>query len=118
MTRSAWPQNLCRVALAALFAAALSATAAGEALAEDGPRPAAAGTAQQAPGTSAVAPMLPPQPPPANGPGFLHRMKVWWNDSTALFAAKFRDTRGVVDKLNQKSSDAAKSPPAVSSGQT
>lgn len=99
MTRFAKQKCFCGGALVAI-ALALPA-AAGGAFAEDGQTP---------PG--AAAPVQPaPQPPPASRPGFLHQLKVWWDDSVAVFDAKSKDTQGsAVGDLNKKSDDATKSP--------
>ena len=102
MTRFAQPKSFRRAAVVALLAATLWAAAAGKAAAEDSQAPGgAAGSAQQAP-----PPSVPP--PPADKPSFLHGLKAWWDDSIAFFGAKLKDTRGTVDDLNKKSTDAAK----------
>jgi hypothetical protein len=102
MTYSAKLRCLRRPAAAWLLAAVLSAAAAGIALAEDNQTPpGGAATAQQAPA-------LPPQPPVANKPGFLHALGGWWDQSIDGFNAKMHDARGRFWDFNKKSSDAVK----------
>ena len=116
MTRFAQLKALCTAAVVAMLALALSAAATGEAVAEDNQTPpGTSGTVQQAPQQSAplapapaAAPSIPPQPPAAGKPSFLDQMKAWWADSIGFFDAKIKDTRGTVDTLNKKSSDAAR----------
>jgi hypothetical protein len=62
---------------AAFLALLVLALSAGMAAAEDGTPP--------APPPAAAAPGLPPQPPPVDKPGFLHQLKVWWDDSLGFF---------------------------------
>ena len=112
------------VAIAALFAASLTlaATVAGDACAEgynsqgSGQAPGAAAPAQSAPQQpapaagsaqppTASAPLVPTQTQPANRPGFLHQLKVWWDDSVALFDSKSKDTHAA-DDPNKKTDDA------------
>jgi hypothetical protein len=107
MTRFAQPKSFCGAALVALLAAALSIAAAGRAAAENSQAPAP---------PVAAAPTIPPQAPPGNSPGFLHQLKVWWDQSIAVFDAKIKDTRGTVDDLNKKSSDAAKDAATATQG--
>ncbi len=63
---------------------ALAVSAAGAA-AQDDKTPAAT------PAPAVTAPVIPPQPPPAEKPGFLQQMKVWWDDSFGLFGKKSVD---------------------------
>ena len=107
------------IAFAALFAASLvlAAMAAGEACAQDhnnqgsGQAPAAA-PAQAAPQPLApAASAAPPSPPDqSNRPGFLHQLKVWWDDSVALFDIKSKDARGNAGDANKKPDDTGRSP--------
>jgi len=110
MTRFAKPRSICGAAVVALLAASLSTATVGSALADDSQTaPAAApATASPTPAPAAAAPAVPPQSPPASKPGFLHQMKVWWDDSIAVFSNKAKDTRGTADDLDKKSDDAAK----------
>ncbi len=48
------------------------------------------------------------QPPPASRPGFLHQLKVWWDDSVSFVDHTIRGTGSTVDDLHRKSSEAAK----------
>jgi hypothetical protein len=81
---------------------ALSAATIGAAGADDGQTP--AGAVQQAP-----APVtLPAQPPPANKPGFLHQLEVWWNDGFADFNAKMKSAKDRLDDYNKQQNQAAK----------
>src|ERR1700726_117227 len=83
---------------------ALSAATIGAAGADDGQTP--AGAVQQAP---APAPgSLPAQPPPANKPGFLHQLEVWWNDGFADFNAKMKSAKDRLDDYNKQQYKAAK----------
>jgi hypothetical protein len=80
MTRPARPTHF-RAAALALFAA-LAAT--GLAMADD-PQP----------------------PPPAAHPGFLHKLKVWWDDSVSFVDHTIRGTGGTVDDLHRKCAEGA-----------
>src|SRR5580700_6604687 len=98
MTRSA--NNLQRFAALTVvlpLAAALTAAAVGTCLADDTQAPAGAAVAQQpaaaAPGPSA----LPAQPPPANRPGFIHQLGVWWDDGFGDFNAKMKAAKDKLD---------------------
>lgn len=112
MTRLAERSSFCGAAVMWLTVAALSTAAASIAVAADNAPGVAPATAQQAPAApaapAAAAPTIPPQPPSPDRPGFLHQLKVWWDDSLGFFGETFKDTRGKVDDLNKKSSDAAK----------
>ncbi len=115
MTRFAELKTFRAAALVAMLAAALSAAAIGKAIAEgDGP-PGTPSAGQPPPQPSvppapspAAAPSIPPLPPAASKPGLLDQVRAWWDDSIGFFDAKIKDTRGTVDDLNKKSSDAAK----------
>lgn len=76
MTTFARPIFPCGAAVAALLAVVL--VAGGETLAQDTSQPPAAALAPSA------TPAVPPQPPPAERPGFLHQLRVWWDDSVAV----------------------------------
>jgi len=103
MKRSDHLRRLC----AAAFAASLAIAAAGMAGAEDNPPPAA---------PPAVTPQAPAAPssgtglaqPPANRPGFLHQLGVWWNDSFGDFGAKMRAAKDKIDDYNRKQDEAAR----------
>jgi hypothetical protein len=97
-------QDFRSAAFAALIALALIALAlsAGMSAAEDNQAPAGA------PAPAATVPAIPPQPPPADKPGFLHQLKVWWDDSIGFFGAKIKDTGGTVEDLGKKSGDVTK----------
>jgi hypothetical protein len=93
-------------AIMASIAVALSAAAVGSAGADDGQAPTGAGAVQQAP---APAPgSLPAQPSPANKPGFLHQLEVWWNDSFGDFNAKMKSAKDKLDDYNKQQNQAAK----------
>jgi hypothetical protein len=113
------------VAIAALFAASLTlaATVAGDACAEgynnqgSGQTPGAAASAQSAPQLpapaagspqppTAAAPLVPAPTQPANRPGFLHQLKVWWDDSVAVFDSKSKDAHATADDPDKKADDA------------
>jgi hypothetical protein len=112
------------VAIAALFAASLTLAAmvAGDACAEgynnqsSGQAAGAAAPAQSAPQLpapdagspqppTASAPLAPTQAQPANRPGFLHQLKVWWDDSVAVFDSKSKDAHATADDANKKADD-------------
>jgi hypothetical protein len=115
------------VAIAALFAASLTlaATVAGDACAEgynnqgSGQAPSAAAPAQSAPQPPApaagsaqpptgAAPLVSTQTQPANRPGFLHQLKVWWDDSVAVFDSRSKDAHATADDPNKKADDAGR----------
>ena len=103
MKRSDHLRRLC----AAAFAASLAIAAAGLAGAEDNPAPAAP------PAAAAQAPDAPSSgtglaQPPANRPGFLHQLGVWWNDSFGDFGAKMRAAKDKIDDYNRKQDEAAR----------
>ena len=75
---------------------ALSAATIVPAWADDGQ------TAAPAPGT------LPAQPAPANKPGFLHQLEVWWNDSFGDFNAKMKSAKDKLDDYNKQQDKTAK----------
>jgi hypothetical protein len=96
--RLAKPKTLCSalVVLSALYLFA----AAGAGFADDKPAPAAA--------PAATTPAIPPQPPPPDKPGFLHQLKVWWDDSIGFFGAGIKDTGSKVEDLGKKTGDVTK----------
>jgi hypothetical protein len=104
-------------AVAALFGAllALAAMAGGHACAEDynnqgnGQAPGAAAPAQAAPQPPAPVAAT-PSPDQANRPGFLHQLKVWWDDSIALFDVKRKDARLGTDDANKEPDDTGRAP--------
>jgi hypothetical protein len=126
MTGYAKRKKFCSVAVAALFAVslALAATVAGDALAQDHNNQAdsqapAAAPAQSAPqslapalaspqSSTTAAPLVPPPPDTANRPGFLHQLKVWWDDSVAVFDSKSKDAHATADDPNKKADDAGR----------
>jgi hypothetical protein len=91
-------------AIAVPVAVALSAAAIGPAGADDGQTPAGAGAVQPAPAPGS----LPAQPSPANKPGFLHQLEVWWNDSFGDFNAKMKSAKDKLDDYNKQQDKAAK----------
>lgn len=99
-------QRFSELAAAVSLAAALSVLAVGPAGADGSQAPAtgadAAPVQQPAPGT------LPPQPPAANAPGFLHQLGVWWHDGFGDFDAKMKAAKDKLDDYNKKQSEAAK----------
>ena len=86
------------------LAASLSVATCGVAGADDGQAP--AGAVQQAP-PPAPGP-LPAQPSPANKPGFLYQLGVWWNDSFGDFNAKMKSAKDKLDDYNKQQNQAAK----------
>ena len=101
--RLAKPKTLCG-ALTVLAALCLFA-AAGLAVAEDKAAPTTA-PAPAAPAAATTA--IPPQPPPADKPGFLHQLRVWWDDSLGFFSSGIKDTSGKVEDLGKKTGDVTK----------
>ena len=112
MAGAAKQTRLHSIAVAALVAASLAlvATAAGDARAQDrnnlpdGQAPNATAPAQAAPQPPAPAAAAPP-PDQANRPGFLHQLKVWWDDSIALFDVKSKEARVGADDASKKPDD-------------
>ena len=113
-------QRLCGVAVGAWFAAALMLPAliVGAAFAQTGYQAPASPSGQLAPQSSApasvspppaAAPPVPSQPEPGNRPGFLHQLKVWWDDSVAFFDVKSKDTLGGADETNKNPGEADRS---------
>ena len=51
---------------------------------------------------------LPAQPSPANKPGFLHQLEVWWHDSFGDFNAKMKSAKDKLDDYNKQQNQAAK----------
>jgi len=102
MKRSDHLRRLC----AAAFAASLAIAAAGVAGAEDNPAPAAPPAAAQAPAAPSSGTGLAESP--ANRPGFLHQLGVWWNDSFGDFGAKMRAAKDKIDDYNRKQDEAAR----------
>jgi hypothetical protein len=94
MTRAGNSQYLRAAVVALPLVAVLCAAAAGAVHADDGQAP-AAGT-------------LPAQPPPANKPGFLHQLGVWWNDSFGDFNVKMKAAREKLDDYNKQQDRAAR----------
>jgi len=107
MTRCTKPTCLCGAILAALLAVVLWAAFTADAAAEDSQPPAGAPTMTQPapPAPATVAPSVPAQSP-TEKPGFMHQLKVWWDDSVSFIDATIKDTRGKVEDFNKKSSDA------------
>ena len=115
MAGAAKQTKLHSIAVAALVAASLAlvATAAGDARAQDrnnlpdGQAPNATAPAQAAPQPPAPAAAAPP-PDQANRPGFLHQLKVWWDDSIALFDVRSKEARVDADDASKKPDDTAR----------
>ena len=91
-------------AIVAPIAIALAAATVGIARADDGPAPAGAGAVQPAPAPGS----LPAPPSPANKPGFLHQLELWWNDSFGDFDAKMKSAKDKLDDYNKQQNQAAK----------
>ena len=104
MTGSGKSQLFWAAAIAVPIAVALAAAAIGPAGADDGPAPAGAGAVQPAPAPGS----LPAPPSPANKPGFLHQLEVWWNDSFGDFNAKMKSAKDKLDDYNKQQNQAAK----------
>lgn len=66
-------------------------------------------TSAAAPAPAVTVPVPPPQPPPpAEKPGFLHQLKVWWDDSLGLFRKPIDATRNTVEDVGKKTGDVTK----------
>jgi uncharacterized membrane protein len=94
MTRAGNSRYLRVVAVALPLAVALWAAASGVVCADD----------SQAPAAGAA----PAQPLPANKPGFLHQLGVWWNDSFGDIDAKMKAARDKISDYNKQQDQAAK----------
>ena len=104
MTGSGISRLFWAAAIAVPIAVALAAATIGSACADDGPAPAGAGAVQPAPAPGS----LPAQSSPANKPGFLHQLEVWWNDSFGDFNAKMKSAKDKLDDYNKQQNQAAK----------
>ena len=82
---------------AALLILALASTS----FAEDQPAPAGA------PPPAATSP-FPPQPPPADKPGFLHELKGWWDNSLGFFGKGMEKSGDVTKGAAGAAGDAMK----------
>ena len=100
MTGSGISRLFWAAAIVLPLAASLSVANDGVARADDGQAPASAGAVQQAP--------VPAQPSPANKPGFLHQLEVWWNDSFGDFNTKMKNAKDKLDDYNKQQNQAAK----------
>jgi len=67
-------------------------------------------TAAQPPAAPASPPVAAPsQPPPADRPGFIHQLGVWWSEATSAVDKKIKGVGGnKTDDLKTKPDDAAK----------
>ena len=104
MTGSGKSRLFWAAAIAVPIAVALVAATVGSAGADDGQAPAGAGAVQPTPAPGS----LPAQPSPANKPGFLHQLEVWWNDSFGDFNAKMKSAKDKLDDYNKQQDKAAK----------
>jgi hypothetical protein len=98
MSGSGFSRLFWTAAIAAPIAVALAAATIGSARADDGQVPAGAGAVQPTPA----------QPSPANKPGFLHQLEVWWHDSFGDFDAKMKSAKDKLDDYNKQQNQAAK----------
>jgi hypothetical protein len=97
--------KLHSIAVAALVAASLALMTAVDARAQD------RGNLADGQAPIAATPQAAPQPPPptaapppdqANRPGFLHQLRVWWDDSIAVFDVRRKEARVGTDDANKK----------------
>src|ERR1700688_3929661 len=86
------------------LAASLSGATCDIARADDGQAPAGAGAVQPAPAPG----WFRAQASPANKPGFLHQLEVWWHDSFGDFDAKMKSAKDKLDDYNKQQNQAAK----------
>jgi hypothetical protein len=105
MTNLTTRASLRNAVLAALVALTLSPA---NAAAQDNNAPASAPAASAQP--------LPPQARPAEKPGFLHQVKVWWDDSLGFFGKRIDDTRNTVGDVSKKTGDVTKGAANVAGG--
>jgi hypothetical protein len=106
MTGSRKSRLFWAAAIAVPIAVALAAATIDPAGADDGQTPAGASTVQQAPVPTPGS--VPAQASPANKPGFLHQLEVWWNDSFGDFNAKMKSAKDKLDDYNKQQNQAAK----------
>ena len=104
MTGSGISRVFWAAAIAVPIAVALATATVGPAGADDGQAPAGAGAVQPAPAPGS----LPASPSPANKPGFLHQLEVWWHDSFGDFDAKMKSAKDKLDDYNKQQNQAAK----------
>jgi hypothetical protein len=104
MTGSGISRVFWAAAIAVPIAVTLAAATVGPAGADDGQAPAGAGAVQPAPASGAI----PAPPSPANKPGFLHQLEVWWHDSFGDFDAKMKSAKDKLDDYNKQQNQAAK----------
>jgi hypothetical protein len=95
MTGSGISRLFWTAVIAASTAVALAAATVGTVRADDGQAPAGAGAVQ-------------PAPAPANKPGFLHQLELWWHDSFGDFDAKMKSAKDKLDDYNRQQNQAAK----------
>jgi hypothetical protein len=101
MTGSGISRLFWTAVIAASIAVALAAATVGTVRADDGQAPAGAGAVQPAPAPGAL-------PAPANKPGFLHQLELWWHDSFGDFDAKMKSAKDKLDDYNKQQNQAAK----------
>jgi len=106
MTGSGISRLFWAAAIVLPLAASVSVATCGVARADDGQAPVGAGAVQQAPAPAPGA--SPAQPSPANKPGFLHQLEVWWNDSFSDFNAKMKSAKDKLDDYNKQQDKTAK----------
>src|SRR5580700_1405305 len=102
MSGSGNSQLFWAVAIVLPLAASLSVATCDIARADDGQAPVGGSAVQQAPAPAQA------QAPPANKPGFLHQLEVWWNDSFGDFDAKMKSAKDKLDDYNKQQNQAAK----------
>ena len=108
MTRSGKSRLFWAAAIAVPTAVALLAITIGSAGADDGQAPVGASAVQQPPAPAPAPGSFPAQASPANKPGFLHQLEVWWNDSFGDFNAKMKSAKDKLDDYNKQQNQAAK----------
>jgi hypothetical protein len=69
------------------------------------PPPAQLAPSSAAPGAAPPTAPIAPQPAPNYQPGFLHQLRIWWDDSVALFDRKERNPPSAPDVANKKPND-------------
>jgi hypothetical protein len=82
-----------------------SGTAFGDNAVQTPNAPAAPSAPPAAPGAGPAATAAPPQASPNYQPGFLHQLRIWWDDSVALFDRKDRNPPNAPAPANKKPDD-------------
>jgi hypothetical protein len=110
MTKLANRKSFCAACAGLTMFLALIVTTGGTAFGDNAGQAPAAPPAQPAPSTPpgappALAPTAPSQPATNYQPGFLHQLRIWWDDSVALFDRKDRNQPNATSPANKRPDD-------------